>query len=281
MAHRLIVIASIVLLAAAGALADGYRIDWMVFSSGGGSTAGASFTMRSTFGQPAAGYVVGGTFRHWIGFWFGGGLGGPDPIPCAAVTDAKMYADGTLVSLSGKAVGSSVGDFPDFFYVEEEDRSSGIRIAMPPPGDVGRWSIVSVTGTLSTTLSGERQLVAPLVMVVSFRNPLGPLGMTNRTVGGGTFGTPPWGQHGVPGGVGVNNVGLLIRTWGWIVASGAGYLIVDDGSGTPVRVDTGRLTQPPVQGYIGVTGISSLYKAAGFDRVRLILPRNDSDVICF
>ena len=102
--------------------------------------------------------------------------------------------------------------------------------------------------------------------------------MPNPTVGGGDIGIPPLGQYGVLGGTGLNNVGLLIRTWGRVTATGTGYAVIDDGSGTPVRLDTSTLASlPEVNDYISVIGISSLYRP-GVDRLRLVLPRTDLDI---
>jgi len=73
-------------------------------------------------------------------------------------------------------------------------------------------------------------------------------------------------------------VGLLVTTWGRVTATGSGYAVIDDGSGTPVRLDTSTLADPPEEDdYISVIGISSLYKP-GVDRLRLVLPRTDLDI---
>ena len=63
-----------------------------------------------------------------------------------------------------------------------------------------------------------------------------------------------------------------------MIESGNGYVVIDDGSATPVRLDTTMLALPPTEGqHISVIGISSLYKPAS-DRLRLVLPRHDTDV---
>ncbi len=279
MTKTLIVIVVITLLMASVACAQGYRIDWMVFSSGGASTAGGTFTMKSTFGQPAAGYVEGPNLRHWIGFWLPG-QAGTGAIPCATAAAAKGYADGTVVTVSGKIATSATSDYTMFFYVEESDRSSGIRVNLSPWSVAGlaRGSVVSVSGTLSTTADGERQLSTPVVVIASTTEPLTPLGMPNRSLGGGTLGTPPWGQYGVTGGTGVNNVGLLVETWGRVTETGGGYVVIDDGSGRPVRVDTNLLSSPPGWGsYVSVIGASSLYTPSA-TRLPMILPRRDADI---
>ena len=123
-----------------------------------------------------------------------------------------------------------------------------------------------------------KQPTIPIVIITSTPTPLTPVGMPNRSVGGGDLGIPPLGQYGVMGGVGLNNVGLLVTTWGRVTATGSGYAIIDDGSGTPVRIDTSTLVDPPEDNdYITVIGISSLYEMAT-DHHRLVLPRGSGDV---
>ncbi len=193
---------------------------------------------------------------------------------------AKMLADGTYVSLSARIATTSASVFTGFFYIEEEDRSNGIRVAVPagPVAGLARGSVVNVIGTIGTTPEGERQLTGPIVIIVTTHDPPGPLGMPNRSVGGGDWGIPPEGQYGVKDATGVNNVGLLISTWGTVTYVDATYMLITDGSGDPIRVSTAGLsTLPAVDDYISVIGISSLYKPAS-DRLRYVLPRDDSDV---
>ena len=260
-----------------GVFGQGYRVDWCSINSGGGACGSASYGVNHTIGQPAAGFEANMNLLHWVGFWAGGV---PNPTVVPSIGGARMLADGTFVSIAGKIATSAETDFADFFYIEESDRVNGIRIAVPagPVAGLARGSVVNVIGTLGTTLAGERQLTGPIVIVVDTDDPLAPMGMPNRSVGGGTIGSPPLGQYGVLGGTGLNNVGLLVTTWGRVTATGSGYAVIDDGSGTPVRLDTSTLADPPEEDdYISVIGISSLYKP-GVDRLRLVLPRTDLDI---
>jgi hypothetical protein len=139
-------------------------------------------------------------------------------------------------------------------------------------------SVVNVIGTMGVTAAGERQLTAPIVIITSSTTPLEPLGLTNRSLGGSDFGSPPLGQYGVSGGSGLNNVGLLVKTWGRVTETGAGYVVIDDGTGIGVRVDTTTIAAPPaLNQYVSIIGASSLHKPAS-DRLRLVLPRRQSDV---
>lgn len=276
------VLLALLFIAACGALAADYKIGWYSINSGGGLGSSASYRVNATVGQAAAGFVQSASFLHWIGFWAGGV---PTPTVAANLNAAKALPDGTFVSVAGKIATSASGDFANFFYIEEEGRFAGIRVAAPPGPIAGlaRGSVVNVLGTLGTTAAGERQLTGPIVAVVSTHAPLKALSMNNRLVGGGDLGTPPLGEYGVTGLHEIHNVGLLIQSWGWVTEVGSGYVMISDGATvggtpTPVRVDTTTLASPPGRGrFVYVVGISSLYKP-GSDRLRLILPRNDADI---
>lgn len=96
-----------------------------------------------------------------------------------------------------------------------------------------------------------------------------PLAVNNSAVGGGALNqyTP-----GVENGVGVNNIGLLMKTWGKVtyVDPAGKYFYINDGSNRDdgsshigLRVDCDNLapgntiTPPSLDTYVMVTGISS------------------------
>jgi len=104
--------------------------------------------------------------------------------------------------------------------------------------------------------------------VVEGAGDIKPLLMQTKSIGGSDFyyvDNPLSGQQGVAGGVGLNNIGLLIRTWGIVVdrnpsASPAWYLL-DDGSGVRVKVIVPQDgSVPDLNTFIAVTGASSCYK---------------------
>lgn len=124
---------------------------------------------------------------------------------------------------------------------------------------------------------------------VAFAQAPAPLAMNNRTVGGGAVNqyTP-----GVEGGTGLNNIGLLIRTWGKVtfVDTTNKFFYIDDGtaredgSGNPgIRVSydnlaSGNVIDPPKQGtYAMVTCISSTIMIDGKIQSNL-RPRGQSDI---
>ncbi|MHB9037818.1 MAG: cellulase family glycosylhydrolase, partial [Armatimonadota bacterium] len=142
----------------------------------------------------------------------------------------KSLADGTQVASADVNISAI---FPDGFYVEKPDRSFGIRVigsaSVPSVGDK-----VTISGTLGTD-NGERVVTQPTVTVVSNGNVVKPLGMNNRTLGGGSQGQ----NVGVTDGVGINNLGLLATTTGKVVAvstmDDTTTLWIDDGSKVPAQ----------------------------------------------
>ncbi len=134
-------------------------------------------------------------------------------------------------------------------------------------------------------------LIAPAaISSVASADTIAPLGMGNRAIGGGDLNAA---TPGVYQGQGLNNVGLLIRSWGVVtfVDSSSDYFYIDDGSGMMdyytegigVRVyygglATGNSITPPLAGQIvAVTGISCLIGDNGF-YFRQIRPRRQSDI---
>lgn len=127
--------------------------------------------------------------------------------------------------------------------------------------------------------------IAPMAMAEA----PAPLALSNRDIGGGALNqyTP-----GVENGVGVNNIGLLIRTWGkvtFVDTIGKCFYIDDgsarnDGSGrVGIRVSYDNLapgnsiTPPNQDSYVTITGISSTVVIEGKIQPNL-RPRRDADI---
>ena len=254
---------------------NSFEITWSSLSSGGGQgLTSNSFAMEGTLGQSVAGYAESNSFAAYIGFWVPEETNTP-PTEINSLDEAKTQTDGTKVHTTGKVATSAATDFTGFIYVEESDRSSGIRVvAQSITGALVRGSEVEVTGTMSTTTNGERFIDNATVIVTGSHTLLAPLGMNNKGLGGGDLGVPATGtgQYGVSGGVGTNNIGLLVKVWGYLTSSG-GATSLDDGSGTVVTVDTTDITVPS-NGYYSITGISSLES----DRAGVVMPRDNGDV---
>ncbi|MEN6521403.1 MAG: hypothetical protein ABFD46_09690 [Armatimonadota bacterium] len=229
---------------------------------------------------------------NWVAFSIQNNNGSDDPISVTydnfsisadeifpSTTTPKLLTDGSPLTFSGYIATSGAGDFPDFFYAEASNRYDGIRIAATPDvvSNLTRGSVLSVTGNMATTAAGEREIIACRVDASPSTSLIKPLAMTNRSVGGADMGISGLGQCGVYRGSGLNNVGLLIRIWGKITDVGENYLVIDDGSGSPVRVDTSFVSSQPGKGsFAAMTGLSSLYKPDTL-RQRLLLPLAASD----
>jgi hypothetical protein len=202
----------------------------------------------------------------------------------AGVSDAKTLASGQLAKLTGQVVtfgrpGSNGG-----FYIEETDRSSGMRvegISVPAEG-----SAVSVSGIM-VTCAGERVMVGADVLVLSSDNTLPlPVGLSNASLGGGQFGLY---APGITGGCGLHNLGLLVRTWGKITQIGSDYIYIDDGSNLKDGTTTGadenagvRIICDPAGyntgDYVNITGISSSFETPSGTIARQVITRRADDV---
>ena len=193
-----------------------------------------------------------------------------------SVGAARGSADGTPVSLTQGIV---TAVFPGEFYVESPDRSAGIKVVSVV--SVQEQDKVYVAGFVSSD-STER-IVADASVTVTGSGTIEPLFLTNSALGGSGDSVVP----GASGAVGLNNVGLLIRTSGRIILVGTDYIYIDDGSkvdaasgqiGVKVSVSAPHTFQ--VASYALVTGISAL-ETDGPEFRRLIRTRRNSDVTVF
>ena len=197
------------------------------------------------------------------------------------LADAKMAASGAKVFL-GQTVVSA--DFPDSFYLESDQRISGIRVEEPAHSlDAGMRA--DVAGVVMTTDDGEKYIDAITAAQSPGPNDTGwvsPLMFNNRTLGGvGTraFQLVKTGDVWVRQLVdvsGLNNVGLLVTTFGKVVWTDTNCFYLSDGSmsddfltpdpinnqppGVKVLMPAGA-TLPQVGSHVVVTGVSSCYKA--------------------
>ncbi len=210
------------------------------------------------------------------------------------IATTKACANGTAVSLRRAIVTSVLGDV---FYIESDDRSSGTRVVMPGHG-VSRWDRVDVSGVVTTNLDGERCIDATYVSTVGVGG-VAPVAMNGAVLGGGDLsydasagtgqeGLSAWRRGGADssrvGISGLNNIGLLVRTWGRVTWSQDGVFYIDDGcmlsddSGhVGVRVEAPGLSAPSVGSFVCVTGISSCFRSDG-NLYRRILVMSQDDV---
>jgi len=211
-------------------------------------------------------------------------------VSVVVMVSVKKQADNTPVSLVGKVVTYAA---TDMFYIEDDTRAFGLRVQKTGYG-LSAGMRADVYGTMQTNSDKERYVAATTVT----RNGIGilvlePLALNNRAIGGGD-----WlcdlettaGQIGMTGGVGLNNVGLLIRAWGKVTQVGDGYLYIDDGSGLIDGTSTGLSANKGVKvicsptgytsgQYLIVTGISSCFQTPSGLIARKIITRNSLDIM--
>ena len=217
------------------------------------------------------------------------------------MADLKSKPDGAWVAITGPV---ATAGFDGFFYVEAPNQTAGIRVIWPSMPTIGH--ALEIRGSLETNTDFERCLRATYV----FDNGAGsvPSGRDGRrSLGGGGFsynGSTGAGQRGmkawtwlrpvigqppvhtfvdVPG---LNNIGLLVRTWGKVSDRTSSTFYLNDGSdlddsdpavpGIKVQMPTGA-TSPQKGDFVVVTGISSCYKS-GTEAFRCLLPMLGADV---
>lgn len=205
--------------------------------------------------------------------------------PCATLAQAKNNPDGAQVFLRNVIVSAGTSHFTNAFFVQEQDRSNGIKVDkgfLTVP--YGR--IIDISGTLAST-GGERRITGASVFTVSTPGPPKPLALACSAVGGeGLNGYTP----GITGGVGPHNLGLLVRAWGRITAvdssTGNKFFYIDDGSGLEDGTVAGRkglrvtwlnlwsAPSPQVGKYALVTGIASCFQSGGHTRPQILLRGN-------
>lgn len=194
------------------------------------------------------------------------------------VAASRALQTGSQVTIQSIPVVAGNTDAMDgAFYVEEPDRSTGIRVAWTG-SSVSADQTVTVTGEIGDGPStGERQITAsgvtPGVLIIALQ----PVAVGNLNIGGNALSSEPY-TNGITGGVGLYNTGLLVRVWGRVTYIGNDFLYIDDGSrlqdgnsldAIGLRVYLGSFSKPEVGDYVAVTGISSIEMIGG-NRVRLI-----------
>jgi hypothetical protein len=246
------------------------------------------------------------------------------------IGQAKLLPLGTQFLLEGKICTANFQSNMSLIYVEEPDRTAGIGIltnVIPVPM-AAIWDRVSVLGTCQIINRCE-VVVSPQEIIVTpgmppmLGSPRFALGMNNKWTGGGDFGNQP-GVFDVASpltgkkSTGLNNVGLLITTWGKVTYhEGAfpwrpfifppfnppipagnmfwiddgtnlvdGFLRADGSLATGIACWIGGAGMPSVGEYWSVTGvlraIPSPFGWPTFPQpVRMLVPRLVSDLVKF
>lgn len=207
------------------------------------------------------------------------------PIPIARISDAWSYNDGVALSLTSKAVTAAFGG--NSFWIEESDRTAGMRVSYASTNSAWLDHLVTVTGRLDSTQK-PRTLVATSVQDLGAASPkIAPLVMVLRDLGGSDFNTN---TPSIPGGVGLYNTGLLVKVAGQAsfpdntTDPNNKFFYINDGSSLAVigahpgvKVKCGTVTAP-TGGMVKVTGVVSMESSPNGD-VPVLIIRGAADIV--
>ncbi len=198
-------------------------------------------------------------------------------IDVSSIVDLKGMDDGSYVRLTSKVAACDGLTFTDGFYVQEENRTSGVKIVPNVNVDgVVAGSLITATGVLLTDAAGQRYIEADSVQFAPGLEPKS-VGVNNR--GFATIDT------------------LLTTVWGNVTAvdtTGHQYFYVDDGSmltdgsgNVGLRIDVSKVAEPAaIQSLmdslttgktISVTGIAGR-EVVGEGTASVVRPRSASDI---
>jgi hypothetical protein len=185
-----------------------------------------------------------------------------------SIAAAKMSIDNATIVCRNVVVSMSI---PEAFFVENEDRVTGIRVNLPGHALVSGTRL-DVAGTLRTS-GGERFVDAAHVYVLGAGS-IAPLYMSCRDLGGVDWcydSSKGSGQRGMTDGRGPNNIGLLVRTSGSFSPMTSSRFRTTDASGCAVEcVVPAGVSIDPRWNYISVTGVSGC-ESAGGDMIKRVL----------
>ena len=226
-----------------------------VFADSGGQVLINAFSMQLVSGADAKDWngdtdvdIItgqghgGGGIRFYDRNFIDDSLNGTSPVVTVgqsqhdiSLVDAKGLADGAPVTITRATISAS---FADFVYVQSEGVPGGIRVMYPGAG-FSAGNAVDVSGNMGINDDGERCIKSPTVT----RNGSGTVyeyAVNHLAFGGVELRYSAAGvQMGVAGGVGLNNIGMLVRVHGKCALNlaaagdyyGQRYLFIDDGSG--------------------------------------------------
>ena len=182
------------------------------------------------------------------------------------ISDAKKSIEDRPIEIEAAIVSAA---WENSFYITTDNGTTGIRVMKYGHGMSDYNTRVTVKGVVKTNPHGERYILASSV-VYAGDGSVKPVGMPMRSLGGGSAvdGITGFGQQGVLGANGVNNIGLLVRVWGRIVEVESAtapdmpsWFKIDDGSGRIVRCmvedESPAIDSLWQDRFVVVTGISS------------------------
>ena len=201
----------------------------------------------------------------------------------SGIGEAKAQRDGVAVNITTeKIVTLKPTTESGFIYIEDADRSSGIRVVSSDPlPETG--TTVKVSGRIGTLPSGERAIMGATVSPQGAGS-VAPVVMGSRDTGG-----PGFNQGGGAYNNGLNTEGLLVQVYGKITRFAFGpdtnfepVLWLDDGTGVDPENPDGSLGLKVTRteqysgpsGYVAVTGVVTSEILQDGTRIRVIRSRD-------
>lgn len=214
------------------------------------------------------------------------------PLIRTAIGQFKTQPMGSCVATSADGVVTMIVDATTF-YMQSENRSSGIMVQCVASHGLQEGDRTSVIGSLKKSGDGEACIGEAFVTKSWSGSVPTPLCLRTDTLGGGDNGSqgavisfPSASDRTAKASAGVNNIGLLVKIVGKVTYVGSGYFYVDDGT----NIDDGDPAIKGVKvmyacpGQVGdifsVTGISSCFMKSD-NAVRQIKPRRGTDIVEF
>lgn len=226
-------------------IADPNDVGIVVGYTDSGKTSVQSVLMGSFWWVQATGTISGARFLENVLSFLSVPNTPPAPV---AISAFKQRSDGSGVLAYGKIVTKGTMD-PQYvsgmiivparavFYIEETDRTSGIKVALPSsvPSTPTNGQVVSFGGVMRTQ-NGERVIVANDLYLGATATAAAPVNIGIRGIAGGIYAA------------GLSNVGLLVNMCGSITVlevPGVDAFIIDDGYGAKF----GSQTVPGIKVY--------------------------------
>lgn len=190
-----------------------------------------------------------------------------------SAADLLAQNNGAFVTLVGPIVTAGTTEFGASIYVEQDDRSGGIRVDNVT-GTIERGAMMQISGTIATD-NGERHINATSVSSIFGWVVPAPFGISAAALGGvSRFPAVP----ALAGGIGAYDVGLLVRVWGRVTEVSGDDFFISSGAAQNVWVHAPGITKPAAGAYVGVTGICSTAVDDGGRLRARVLPRDAADI---
>lgn len=192
-----------------------------------------------------------------------------------AIQHAKLKGNNSDV-LVDDAVVTAV--FTDCFYIESDDRTSGIRVEKAN-SSLSPGTRVNISGHIGTNANGERSITATSISLDG-TGIVAPWALNSSALKSGNWNYNPTtgaGQRGIKGSSGLNTTGLLVRISGTFTYINPSIFTIKDGKEPIKCIVPQGVTINPKWHFVTVTGIASC-ENDGQDLYRVLKVRSQSDM---